>query len=260
MDWSKTKSIFIVTFFMLNIFLGYQLYEKQAQRQISDLPSWELESQIAEQNIDIQIEDPEETLYGAPITAQIRTFQEPFLNQELEDQTITLLNDSIITSELDTPVRLVSSNLRASVEAFLSQNYVLNGDRYEFAAHDEDEGVIGLYQTYDGIKIDQYDRENFHLLLFLNEEGNIDSYQQTYLAITEQGAEQELLSPVKVIEVLMRESQLPPNSVVDGAELGYYNRVEIDADFQVYAPVWRIQANDEYYFVDAIRGELQSSN
>ncbi len=247
-----------MTFFCLNIFLGYQLYEKQQQGEVSDLFEATFSERLEASRIEIDIEDPDNTVEGAPITGTLRSFQENFFEGVLDRQEPVLLNETTLQSELESPYRLVGANLTASVGAFLQQ-YVYEGDQYEIAVFNEEEQYIGLYQTYKGRKIDQYERNDFHLILYISEDFEVERYVQNYMSISEQESrEQELLSPSKAIESLLDANQIRPDTTISEAQLGYYSTIQLEANFQVYAPVWRIKANDEYYFVDALNGEVQS--
>lgn len=260
MDWSRTKTIFIVTFMLLNIFLGYQLSEKQNHSNLNDLRPQELESRIEEQNIEIAIDEPDEEVVGAPITGVQRTFGEVevFLDQSLEGQSPELLDSTTIYSELESPYRIGTVNLQTSVGAFMEQ-YAFRGEEYEVAYYDEEESIIGLYQVFDDKMIDQYVRNNFHVVLNLNENGDIISYTQTYMTIIEQAEEQELLTPLEVIEILLDDPQvgIGTGTEVTGAELGYYNLMEVEANFQIFAPVWRVEIDEEEHYVNAMTGEIQ---
>ncbi|WP_181186279.1 two-component system regulatory protein YycI [Alkalicoccus urumqiensis] len=260
MDWSRTKTIFIITFMLLNIFLGYQLTLKQQHGDLPELASVNLESRLSEE-IDININNEEVEEEGGMISGEWRVFEEVFLNQSLEEQNLSVSDDGLeIRSELESPYSLVTANIQASADAFL-QEFVFRGEEYEVAAYDEEEGRVGLYQTYEGSKIDEYEREAFHLELELNDSGEIVQYTQRYLTITATGEEQELLTPLEVIDILLQENQVLVGGEreVSAAELGYYNLLEIDTDFQIFAPVWRITVDDDTYFVDALRGEIQTS-
>ncbi|MFC4736247.1 two-component system regulatory protein YycI [Bacillus daqingensis] len=261
MDWSRTKTIFIVTFMLLNIFLGYQLAEKQRHGDINEIEQMTLDSQIEEQRITIEFEETEEELTGAPITGVQRSFEDDitFLEQTLERQQIDLIDSTTLYSELDSPYNFSPANLTASTEAFMQQ-YVFRGEEYQLAAYDEEEGLIGLYQTFEGSMIDQYERDSYHVVLELNDSGQIVSYTQRYLTIVEQGAEEELLTPMQVVERLINDPQvgIGTDSTISSATVGYYNLMEVDANFQIYAPVWRVIVDDEPFFVNALTGEVQN--
>ncbi|GEL09111.1 two-component system regulatory protein YycI [Salisediminibacterium halotolerans] len=257
MDWSKTKSIFIVTFLLLNIFLGFQLYSKMSGDNLAVMTETTLEDRLETNNIEMRFDDEDENIEAGPITVSPRTFDERFLAQETERQDIEMLNEHTIYSLLEQPYQLVDANLSASVDAF-TQQYIYEGEQYEIAEYNEEEDYIGLYQTHEGRKIDEYERENYHVVLHLNEDMQVQAYLQTMVNVSEQDRVQELLSPIEVVERLFNQQHIRMNTVVEDAELRYYSLVEPDADFQVYAPVWRIEADDEWFFVDAQQGELQT--
>lgn len=259
MDWSRTKTIFIITFMLLNIFLAYQLYEKQDMSRMGEVTLMELESRIEEQQIEINIDDPEEEVTGGPITGMQRTFTETSLEQSLSGQDVSLINNSTIYSEMEEPFSIVTANVEASLEGFLDQ-YVFRGEEYEVAHYDLEEGIIGLYQTFEGSMIDQYEREDYHLVLQLNETGQVAAYSQRYMTITEQAEEEELLTALQAVELLLDDPNIGigTEAVVENAELGYYNLMEVDANFQIFAPVWRVLINEETYYVNAMTGEIQT--
>lgn len=247
-----------MTFLFLNLFLGYQLHEKQEKANINVQSEATLSERLQDNRIEVDLDDAEETIKGAPITGTVRTFQEGFFEGFLDRQQSVLLNETTLHSILDNSVSLVEANLTASVDAFLLQ-YVYEGEQYEYAEYNKEEQFIGLYQTYKGRKIDQYERNDFHLVLHISDDFEVESYVQRYMSISEQeNREQELLSPLKAVERLLNEHQIRQNTIIKEAELGYYSKIQLEANFQVYAPVWRIKANDQYFFVDALNGEVQS--
>ncbi|UTR16557.1 two-component system regulatory protein YycI [Salipaludibacillus sp. LMS25] len=260
MDWSKTKTIFIVTFLLLNAFLGYQLYDKTSHDNINVLISPALQERLEENDIKIDISNAEDILTGAPITGRLATFDEEYLRDNLLRQEVKVVENTMIHSEMDRPYKMVDSNIPANVNAFLGQ-YVYLGEEYEFADYNEEENYIGLYQTYKGRKIDQYERSDYHIILNLNDDFHVESYTQKYMEITEQeNRQQDLLSPLKAVERLLNQQYLATNTVIKQAQLGYYSLIQPDESFQVFVPVWRIQANEDYFYVDALNGEIQSMN
>ncbi|MBU9710902.1 two-component system regulatory protein YycI [Evansella tamaricis] len=261
MDWSKTKSIFIATFFLLNLFLGYQLIEKQSDSNLNMLTQSTLQEKLQENEINIAINNSDEVKSGSPITGSFRTFNQLILTEQLENQEIEVLRDETIYSTLDTPYRLVEGNIPAVVNSFVEQ-YVLYGDQYVFTVYNEEEMYIGMHQTFEGRAIDNHKEGPFHLKINLNEDLEIISYQQMFMDISPQGREQDLLSPVKVIEILFNDNYIPANTTIEEAELGFYNPLQgmVDLEFRVFAPMWRVLVQDTFYFVNAINGEVQPIN
>jgi regulatory protein YycI of two-component signal transduction system YycFG len=67
---------------------------------------------------------------------------------------------------------------------------------------------------------------------------------------------QNILQPLKVVEVLLDKQYLQYKGIVNKIELGYFNLPEIAGDVQVLAPTWHVIIGENHYFVDAIDGEL----
>ncbi|CAM3808676.1 two-component system regulatory protein YycI [Alkalicoccus chagannorensis] len=258
MDWSRTKSIFIITFVLLNIFLGYQLTEMQQRQNLAELATPALDSRLEEQRIDIDIDDPDEERSGSPITAEVRAFEPVLLNQSLDDQEIDVEDDTTILSQLDDPYPVTMTSIRASVEPFL-ERFVFRGEEYRVVEYDEDEQEIRLLQEFEGRIIDQYERDDFHLVLHVNDSDEIAAYEQTYLEVTDRGDDRELLTTMSALEVLLDDNTIGigTNVAVTEAQLGYYSLMEVDANFQVYAPAWRITIDEEAYYVNAMTGDIQ---
>ncbi|MED5050283.1 hypothetical protein P9850_00180 [Anoxybacillus rupiensis] len=51
MDWNKTKTIFIITFLILDLFLGYQFIQKRNSSQLDVLLEEIIEEQLAANGI-----------------------------------------------------------------------------------------------------------------------------------------------------------------------------------------------------------------
>ncbi|WP_096186054.1 two-component system regulatory protein YycI [Evansella halocellulosilytica] len=256
MDFSKTKTIFIITFLILNIFLTFQLVEKRTSGNISSLSPTSLQLELNEWNIDVHIDDAEETQRGSYISGTTRSFSEERVQRQLDGQNVQLIDEYEIYSELEDPYQLSDDNLRARVDAFLQQN-ILYGDEYQFSHYDEERNIIALHQTYEGRPIDQYKRSRVHLVLTLNEDFQVVAYNQQYMEITPQGGEQEMLSPMEAIKTLLREQLIPENTVIDNVQLGYNSQIQTTVEIQVFSPVWQIQVNDEIYLVSAIESDVQ---
>ncbi|MDG5789432.1 two-component system regulatory protein YycI [Evansella sp. AB-P1] len=259
MDWSKTKSIFIVTFLLLNIFLGFQLVEKQTAGNINLIYRETLHELLEENNIEITLSNIEETKMGSPIIGFSKTFQLETLESQFENQEFTITtNERTVYSELENPYKLSENNLEASVESFL-EDHVFNGTSYRFSSFDEEQGTIGFFQTYMDQPIDNHERGSFHLVLHVNEELAIDGYHQSYIEINQEIREQELLSLLQAIEILFDNQYIPANTVIEDAGLGFYSLLPQSGEFQVYAPMWRIGIGDTYQYVNAIDGTIQSN-
>lgn len=215
-----------------------------------------------EENVEIAINNAEEIKMGSPIIGSMKRFSEEIAEEEQERQEIIILNEIMIYSELVRPYILSENNLEAAVEAFLEE-YVYLGEEYSFSRFNEEQLTIGLYQTYNGKPIENYEEHRFFLVLHLNEELEVEAYHQYYIEFSQhnqENREQELLSPLKAIENLYNNQLIRANSVIERAELGYYSLLPASGEYQVFAPMWKITINGSNHYVDAINGQIQTIN
>nr|WP_175476241.1 two-component system regulatory protein YycI [Evansella caseinilytica] len=258
MDWSRTKSIFIVTFLMLNIFLTYQLTEKLTAGDLKLLTQGTIHDTLAEHDIVLAFTDPEQIRTDSPITGALRAFTEEDTAELWNGQHIEIQNDTVIYSVLDAPYQLPEQNIEAGIDFFLD-NYVLNGNEYQLAIVDYEKGRIGLFQTYNGNAV-EYAEGRYPLLLDLTEDMQIEAYHQFYMDMTQHGREQEMLTPLRAIEALFEEQLIPVNTVIEEVEPVYYGLLELNGDFQIFGPMWKVHVNDKHYYVNAINGAIQPTN
>lgn len=261
MDWSSTKTIFIITFLLLNIFLGYQLSEKRNEGNLNMMTQATLQDYL-EENVEIAISNAEDIKMGSPIIGSMKRFSNDIALEQEEKQEIVILNEIMIYSELVKPYILSENNLEAAVEAFLEE-YVYLGEEYRFSRYNEEQQTIGLYQTYDGKPIENYEEDRFFLVLHLNDDLEVEAYHQYYIEFSlenQENREQELLPPLKAIENLYNNQLIHANSVIEAAELGYYSLLPASGEYQVFAPMWKITINGTNHYVDAINGQIQTIN
>ncbi|WP_096437970.1 two-component system regulatory protein YycI [Alteribacter populi] len=254
MDWSRAKTIFIVTFLCLNVFLGFQLIEKRNESNINVQAQVTLQERLEENNIRLAIEEPEQTKMGYHITGKPRDFDEEELQNNINNQDVSVrLDNHILFSSLEEPYPLRPANLSASVDAFLSDNMMF-GDEYVFGEYVEEDGEILVYQTYNDQPLNYLESEYAHARLLVNEDMEIESYSQRYLEVTAHtDREQELITPIKAIELLINENQIGTDVVIDDVEIGYYNIHQADIDApEFFAPMWRIDVNGKDRFVNAL--------
>jgi regulatory protein YycI of two-component signal transduction system YycFG len=252
MDWNKTKTIFIFTFLILNIFLGYKLVERKNESQLEVITTSTIEDLLAEMEITYpklpQIKKTE---------THISAIKIPFANDEineLQGQQVTIEDDGTIIAVFDQPTPLMSPlQPEDEVVTFVSEN-VINGGTYSFWKVNKEGNKIYLFQTFNGKPI--YFNNSAVLIIYLDAENQIVGYEQTFLTVQLKEAEQNILPPLKVLEVLLDKQYLHYKGVVSKIELGYFNLPEIAGNIQVLAPTWHVVIGENHYFVDAIDGEL----
>jgi regulatory protein YycI of two-component signal transduction system YycFG len=274
LDWKKTKSIFILTFLVLNLFLGYQLYQKNDINNIAYLSEQPLEERLAINKISYQDKLPtykdEQTL----ISAQRYKFTED--EQELDSKDIVLDEDAstdiTLNYKLKKPIDLPekdTKDLIGELGKFLEEN-VTRGKDYRYYEWDKEKNIIWFNQVYldkpifyntSNFEIPKGSEQDFEapngMIKFkIDDNGNLTEFTQTYLGIMRQGAFQEIITPIKALERLLDTTHLKKGHKIKDIKLGYFSLVGI-GDLQVYAPTWFVETEKGKYLVNATDSSVQ---
>ncbi|WP_018663438.1 two-component system regulatory protein YycI [Heyndrickxia acidiproducens] len=254
MDWSKTKTMFILVFLILDIFLAFQLYHKYMKNQLEvlDNPTTGVQS-LKAANITYD-ELPKGKTKKPYISASEKTFTEKD-TKKLVGQHVEIINHKKLISTFNKPIKLGKKIEAGQLETVVEKN-ILFGDHYKFWNYDKQLNQVIFYQTYEGSMI--FNNKSARLTVYLDDKNEIVSYDQQYLSdITKYKKEEETLSATKALEALYKKGMLKPNSKVAGVELGYYTRVP---ELQVLVPTWHfvVKHDDEtdHLFVNAFEGQV----
>jgi regulatory protein YycI of two-component signal transduction system YycFG len=252
MDWSKTKTIFILVFLILDIFLVYQYFEKRNSNQLEFIAESTFEERLKENEIKYS-NLPKETTKERYLSAKSKNFSKDDM-KKLKGQKVTIYDNQKIFSKLDKPFALGEKIYSEALDAFVKEN-ILNGDQYKYWGVDEDSNAIIYYQMHEEKMF--YNNVNGKLTLFFNENKEIVSYEQTLLEnIEEFNEEEEVLPAIKAIETLYYKGYLRPKSEVTKVELGYYTLVQLTAS-HVLTPTWHVVIDGkEDLFVNAFEGQI----
>lgn len=256
LDWSKTKTIFILIFLVLDLFLVFQIIEKRTTAELEYITESTIEEQLEADEITYG-ELPNEFSNESYITGKRKKFISPDL-MKLKDQTVSFLTEEWIISTLNEPVPLPEANIETFLDKFLKEN-VISGNSYKYWGWNKKTDKLLYFQTYRGRPL--YFNENAMISIQLNKENEIVSYEQTMLTnikeIKEEGSNQDILPPIKAIENLYNNDYLTSGGHISEVELGYYKNVPISGDVQIFAPTWHVVlANGMNYFVNAIDGQV----
>lgn len=267
MDFKKIARIFILAFGFLNIYLLIGVFERQDIQNISSQPTTDIISNIAASDIALpenlsatDIEDEE--IYSVQIDE----------NNALEDE---IANSDIHTGTLNAagvyyksfpsnPVELEGNPSEGftgadleSVREFVASDQVMFGDEYTFSGFDAEGNRFVFYQEMNGIPIADGTSE---ISVFVNEEGNIISYEQTYAGPgTQQGAALQLINGTRAIEILFLNNEIRQGSSVELPELTYRRALHLE-DLSMYSPVWVVDversSERNTFQVDAVNGTI----
>jgi regulatory protein YycI of two-component signal transduction system YycFG len=256
LDWNKIKTIFILTFLVLDIYLMYEFMKVRAQNQYELITETSIEDKLAADKIKYP-ELPKGPIKDQYVSAKPKTFNGEEA-MSLIGQTISIVDGTTIHGTFDKPLQLGDKFDPAEINSFIKTN-ILYGDHYAFWEYSEKEKKITYYQKYQDKFI--YSNKNGSLEFFLNDSHQIISYRQTFLEdIGEMAEKEEVLSPLKALETLYQKGMLEPGSKIKKVELGYYT-YEIFTTSQVLTPAWRFVVNDdENLFVNAFEGQIIELN
>jgi len=259
LDWNKTKTIFIVVFSILNVFL-YSLYLDRNE-QVQDV-QLDRENSIEEllklDNISYE-QLPnynEESTYAS---AEVAVFMEEdlkvFKNQEF---TILDKDKTLLVSKVNSVHPISNSKGEYQFTQFLAAN-VPKGNEFILWDVDVENNVALFFQKVNDFPI--YYNQNAMLKVFWNEKEYITGYEQRMFGeFINFNKKKDLLSPIEAINTLYSRDYLQRNSTVKSVSLGYATDIQLTKT-QVFAPTWRVHVEledgtIEDYFINAREGKV----
>lgn len=255
MDWRKTKTIFIITFLILNVFLASQIYKKRGQNQLDVIIEASIEEQFEAD--EITYEDlPKEPIEESYISGKSYKFSEEEKEAlEKNGQEVEIVNETVLIGTFKEPIPAPESNLETRLPPLLKDQLLFH-DQYDYKRYRQGEKELIFYQSYKQGLI-YSNNESGMLSLYLDDDNNIVSYKQTQISELEEMDEaQELITAFNALENLYNMNELKPGSHVTDVELGYYTLVQITSS-HVLTPTWHIVVNGEQdFFVNALEGQI----
>ncbi|MBS4189861.1 two-component system regulatory protein YycI [Bacillus sp. FJAT-49705] len=259
MDWSRIKTIFILTFLVLDIYLMYEFFTLKDSSQYEYITETSLEKKLQAAEIEYK-ELPKNHTKDMYLSAKPKNFNNELIESlektKLKGQDLEVSTDNALKSILDKPYDLKDKFEVADVNSFVKNN-VLNGDQYRFWK--KEGSTIYYYQQFNDKVF--YHNNNGQLAIYLTEENDIASYRQTMLEdIEEISKEEKIIQPLKAIEALYENNSLEPKSKITKVELGYFT-FDQTSTTQVLTPAWRFVIEDkEDLFVNAFEGQVFQLN
>ncbi|GAE34440.1 two-component system regulatory protein YycI [Halalkalibacter akibai] len=254
MDWSRTKTIFIITFLFINVFLTWQLIETHNVNQINMITEATIQERLRENNVTIEMELPEEDVSGLLIIGKLADLTVDNI-PAIDEQDIQLVDEHTIVSVLDEPFELADEQQSEALNLFLN-TYIFEGDRYRLGGYEHERNRVYLYQVHKDKTA--YTLDDQPLILQLDDQQRIISYQQRYFQFEEQeGEDREIISSLKAVEILLNDQLVRMNQTITNVQFGYYSFISPTGDIQVFAPMWRVTVDGEIYLVHATGGTVQ---
>src|SRR5699024_11109848 len=260
MQWNQIKTIFILCFLVLDVYLLIKFIDKQEQTDLGVLEheNTSIEQQLASEDISLpelptDIEEEEHYISVSP-----REFSEDDLEKLGKDQSPVVVDDDRrVISTFKDPISIPVDESDEDIKRAIS-NDITDADQYTYWARNEELNVLIFFQKKEDKPI--YYNENGIIFVFLNDDDEATFYTQTMLEETETSSEEySLIEPIKAIESLYNSNELQTGDEISSIDMGFHTRIPLESGVQVFSPTWRVTVNDDNnYFVNAIEGIVYS--
>ncbi|MGX6961680.1 two-component system regulatory protein YycI [Vagococcus xieshaowenii] len=250
MDFKRVSIIFLITFFVLNIFLGTTYIQGKRSQKLSDLGDLaQIEERLAEENIKYSgtlSTKSKEAYYLSGISSDLAALAVKEISSVIENDP----EGKSITRDLSTVEHLSFSDedLIERTSRFLkSDNGIAFGEDYTYRKKLTGK-TPALYftQEYQGIPF--YDdggavTVNYEKIKSPTPTYQLSSLTQTHIANIEQLREkQTVISEQEAIATLYVNSKLPERSKIGERVLAYTHIFSVD-EKNIYLPVWFVWVN-----------------
>ncbi|WP_127530001.1 two-component system regulatory protein YycI [Paenibacillus kobensis] len=241
MDWSRAKSVLILAFLVLNVVLGYQLWQNVSERLNADQKLGDLGTDT--------LRIMKERGIGLATSASI-----PSETPKMRDLTYRFTTPPGLAKrvELKTPVdsRIVfeEKELQEQLGGIIPDLKL-----YRFDQLSSTDGVFVLYRMAGGRPMFDVKLE----LYYSNQNQKITAYSQTQVELQQSDVTEarEVLSASKAVMPLI-DKYLEEGSVIKEISLGYHGQL-FESETQYAAPSWRvILENGKPFYVHAISAEV----
>lgn len=252
MDWNKTKSIFIVVFLILNVFLYWQYLTayNEAQR-VELLSEKKIESILNEENI--TYENLPDSIKEAPyISAKVKTYS---LNELPARQFVSykLLTDNQMQAIISKPVSLGTDITTVKLNEFLLQ-FVYEGTQFKLWEIDEEMRTATFFQQVNDHTL--YYNVNGYVKIHWNLNNEIFMYEQAMLEKVEPLEQKEsIIAPLQIIDEIYTDNLLKTGAEIVDMKLGYSSLVQL-TQTQLFTPTWEVRVKtdgeEQTFFVNAV--------
>ncbi|ARK21738.1 two-component system regulatory protein YycI [Sporosarcina ureae] len=257
MDWNRTKTIFIIVFSILNVFLYWLYLDRQLDvGNMQVLSKTSVEDTLRLENITYE-PIPFTKKEVSYLSAHVVTFSNDDL-KKLTNQSFVLVEESRLLSHMKKSVKVIDDKGEYGFEEFLAK-YVLKGEDYVLWDIDKEDQNAVFFQQVKNETI--FYSPNAMLIMHWDKDGKVTHYEQRMLdEFSSFNQKKDLLSQDDAVSSLVTRSLLKPNSTVMQVKSGYSTLVQL-TETQVFAPTWNVQVKlkdgtIEQHFVNAIEGKV----
>lgn len=238
MNFRRIEIIFLVTFIAIDIFL-FGMFEQNMNMQTENVSQGDSDSKIIKEMKDDQIK-----VGSLSKKKNFAYYLSGTQNDTLRNQMGQLLNQTPhyvgyeLDSEFKDPVKVNKDNPQQSINKLLMDpTFVAFGDQYQYSKDlSTPRSIVYIQKAMGGL---MYSTEA-QIRFTLNGRYQIVSYTQSYLQdIKSLREKSETISETRALIWLYQYNEIPNNTKVAWAKLGYAKLLSIDDD-RVFIPTWII--------------------
>ncbi|AMA61907.1 two-component system regulatory protein YycI [Kurthia gibsonii] len=261
MDWSKTKTIFIIVFSILNVFL-YSVYinNYNEEQELEVLGESNIESDLKNANISVG-NLPVSTEKVTYVSGRINTFDNFDFDQVTKNQIITVSDNMIIEGTMKKPEKLEALNEKTLTE-FLKRT-VFKGEEYRLWQINKSAREATFFQVMNDKTI--FYNQSATIKVYWSEKEEITKYEQTMFgSLKAVGEKSMLIKPIQAIKTIFEKGYLKDHTTISFVNLGYSTLVPL-TETQVLSPTWHIRAmvpdengrkKQQDFFVNAVDNQI----
>lgn len=258
MDFTKVKTLLIVVFLCLNVFLFAQWRVLQANVAVYAEPISDqfanVQSALANSNVHVQAVLP--SIVQPLSMVEVRLDPIPLSKDQMSAKVLNITPGQIsVRDNMPVLTSAIDRKNRISVVRSWIAKHVYNGNTYGFLGWTvvKGERIAVFTQEVNGFPV-------FSAPLRVYLKGSrIEGYDQTLLSVRSIKAPKPVIGPVSALlslaQYLQRAKISVPNQVKD-VRLGYYSAIVTSVGFYL-APVWRIGTLRGVFFINAYTGEVE---
>ena len=251
MDWNKTKSIFIVVFLILNVFLYWQYLSayNDAQR-VQLLSEKKIESILQDEKISYKAL-PENISEAPYISAKAKKYNLSELPNP-ESVYYKLTTETSIQAILSKPVSLGKNITALKLNEFLEQ-YVYEGSQFKLWEINEEQRTATFFQIVNNHLL--YYNVNGYVKVHWNSKNEVFMYEHAMIEKIEPLKQKKIIAPLQIIDELYSKNLLKTGANIVDMKLGYSSLLQMP-QAQLFTPTWevRVKVDGEYetFFVNAV--------
>ena len=260
MDWNKTKTIFIVVFLILNVFLYSQyLTANNEAKKVELLIEKKIELILKDENI--KYSNLPNNITEAPyVSAKVKNYSLDDLPLK-QNVHYKLLTENHLQATFTKPVPMGDDVTTTLLTEFLTQ-HVYEGSQFKLWEINEEAGSAIFFQKVNNHTL--YNNMNGYVTIYWNTDNEIYMYEQAMLEKIDPLEQQEkIIAPLQIIDELYSENLLKTGAEIVDMKLGYSSLVQL-TQAQLFTPTWevrvKVDGEEQTFFVNALEAQIIEFN